>query len=75
MVLKSVDVYKGSEFNLEGITITDKFDTDRLSSISINGQSVTTSDNGTVLNASSILLDTSTVGEKNCNVYCNRSLG
>lgn len=62
---KSVDVYKGSEFNLvEGITITDKFDTDRLSSISINGQSVTTSDNGTVLNPSSILLDTSTVGEK-----------
>lgn len=62
---KSVDVYKGSEFNLaQGITITDKFDTDRLSSISINGQSVTTSNDGTVLNPSSILLDTSTVGEK-----------
>ena len=52
-------------FNLaQGITITDKFDTDRLRSISINGQSVTTSNNGTVLNPSSILLDTSTVGEK-----------
>ena len=62
---ESVDVYKDSEFNLvEGITITDKFDTDRLSSISIKGQSVTTSDNGTVLNPSSISLDTSTVGEK-----------
>ena len=62
---ESVDVYKGSEFNLvEGITITDKFDTDRLRSISINGQSVTTSNDGTVLNPSSILLDTSTVGEK-----------
>ena len=62
---KSVDVYKGSTFNLaQGITITDKFDTDRLRSISINGQSVTTSNNGTVLNPSSILLDTSTVGEK-----------
>lgn len=62
---ESVDVYKGSTFNLaQGITITDKFDTDRLSSISINGQSVTTSNNGTVLNPSSILLDTSTVGEK-----------
>ena len=62
---KSVDVYKGSTFNLaQGITITDKFDTDRLRSISINGQSVTTSNDGTVLNPSSILLDTSTVGEK-----------
>ena len=62
---ESVDVYKGSEFNLvEGITITDKFDTDRLSSISINGQSVTTSNDGTVLNPNRILLDTSTVGEK-----------
>lgn len=62
---KSVDVYKDSEFNLaQGITITDKFDTDRLRSISINGQSVTTSNDGTVLNPSSILLDTSTVGEK-----------
>ena len=62
---ESVDVYKDSTFNLaQGITITDKFDTDRLRSISINGQSVTTSNNGTVLNPSSILLDTSTVGEK-----------
>ena len=62
---ESVDVYKGSTFNLaQGITITDKFDTDRLRSISINGQSVTTSNDGTVLNPSSILLDTSTVGEK-----------
>ena len=62
---ESVDVYKDSTFNLaQGITITDKFDTDRLGSISINGQSVTTSNNGTVLNPSSILLDTSTVGEK-----------
>ena len=62
---ESVDVYKDSEFNLaQGITITDKFDTDRLRSISINGQSVTTSNDGTVLNPSRILLDTSTVGEK-----------
>ena len=60
-----IDVYQGEEFNLlEGITITDDFDTDHLREISINGQTVTTTDNGTILTPSNILLDTSRLGEQ-----------
>ena len=67
--VENTDVYKGETFNpLQGVKVTDDFDTDHLSSItvSINGQttSVTTTSNGTVLTPNSISFDTSTPGEK-----------
>ena len=67
--VENTDVYKGETFNpLQGVKVTDDFDTDHLSSItvSINGQttSVTTTSDGTVLTPNSISFDTSTPGEK-----------
>lgn len=67
--VENTDVYKGETFNpLQGVKVTDDFDTDHLRSItvSINGQttSVTTTSNGTVLTPNSISFDTSTPGEK-----------
>lgn len=67
--VENTDVYKGETFNpLQGVKVTDDFDTDHLRSItvSINGQttSVTTTSNGTVLTPNSIPFDTSTPGEK-----------
>ena len=52
--VENTDVYKGETFNpLQGVKVTDDFDTDHLSSITvgINGQTtrVTTTSNGTVL--------------------------
>lgn len=67
--VENTDVYKGETFNpLQGVKVTDDFDTDHLRSItvSINGQTtrVTTTSNGTVLTPNSISFDTSTPGEK-----------
>lgn len=67
--VENTDVYKGETFNpLQGVKVTDDFDTDHLSSITvgINGQTtrVTTTSNGTVLTPNSISFDTSTPGEK-----------
>ena len=67
--VENTDVYKGETFNpLQGVKVTDDFDTDHLSSItvSINGEttSVTTTSDGTVLTPNSISFDTSTPGEK-----------
>ena len=67
--VENTDVYKGETFNpLQGVKVTDDFDTDHLRSItvSINGQTtrVTTTSNGTVLTPNSIPFDTSTPGEK-----------
>lgn len=78
--VENTDVYKGETFNpLQGVKVTDDFDTDHLSSItvSINGQttSVTTTSDGTVLTPNSISFDTSTPGEKTHHLYCNRPLG
>lgn len=67
--VENTDVYKGETFNpLQGVKVTDDFDTDHLRSITvgINGQTtrVTTTSNGTVLTPNSISFDTSTPGEK-----------
>lgn len=67
--VENTDVYKGETFNpLQGVKVTDDFDTDHLRSItvSINGQttSVTTTSNGTVLTPNSIPFDTSTPREQ-----------
>lgn len=67
--VENTDVYKGETFNpLQGVKVTDDFDTDHLSSITvgINGQTtrVTTTSNGTVLTPNSISFDTSTPGEQ-----------
>ena len=65
-----INVYQNTEFNLlDGITITDDFDTDHLRQITVTSQgqttTVTTSGNGETLNPNSILLDTSHLGEQN----------
>ena len=67
--VENTDVYKGETFNpLQGVKVTDDFDTDHLRSIAVtvdgSTTSITTTSNGTVLNPSSISFDTSQLGEK-----------
>lgn len=64
-----IDVYQNTTFNpLNGVTVTDDFDTNHLRSIAVTVDgittSITTTSNGTVLNPSSINFDTSQLGEK-----------
>lgn len=67
--VENTDVYKGETFNpLQGVKVTDDFDTGHLRSIAVtvdgSTTSITTTSNGTVLNPSSINFDTSQLGEK-----------
>lgn len=67
--VENTDVYKGETFNpLQGVKVTDDFDTDHLRSIAVtvdgSTTSVTTTSDGTVLTPNSISFDTSTPGEK-----------
>lgn len=67
--VENTDVYKGETFNpLQGVKVTDDFDTDHLRSIAVtvdgSTTSITTTSNGTVLTPNSISFDTSTPGEK-----------
>ena len=67
--VENTDVYKGETFNpLQGVKVTDDFDTGHLRSIAVtvdgSTTSITTTSNGTVLNPSSISFDTSQLGEK-----------
>lgn len=67
--VENTDVYKGETFNpLQGVKVTDDFDTGHLRSIAVtvdgSTTSITTTSNGTVLTPNSISFDTSTPGEK-----------